>query len=327
MGRKMLIRAISLVLCLLIGSVAFSEVKPKVYEKVLEYPNSFKHAEDLAELIKNDFKTPVDKASAIYCWIALNIDYDVKSLMSNKSMSVSYSYRTLEEKAAIEKGIQDDLVKDVLKKKRAVCEGYSALYKRLCELCGVECVTIKGASKISLTDIGKGPINSNHAWNAIKINGKWNLLDVTWGAGSVDFGARKFNKHFEGGYFMTQPDRFFTKHFPDDKKWLLIDKGEKDFATLPLFHEDYLFSDAQLLQPETGVISKSKNGVVTLKLKTKRSFEHVYYAFRGDRESTLVEVKKQGDILVFEVSVKKRSSGYFTVYADGGGLFSFQYKK
>ena len=48
-----------------------------------------------------------------------------------------------------------------------VCDSYSKAYKRLCKAAGIQVDRVQ-------SDL------MNHAWNAIKLNGEWYLVDVTW---------------------------------------------------------------------------------------------------------------------------------------------------
>ena len=313
------------VLCVvLIPFAVRAGIKPELIRVVSDYPSDIKRAEDLAQLINNDFKTDLDKAAAIYTWIALNINYDVKSYFSNSNKPVSYSYKTLDEKAAKEKAIEDKTIKTTLRKNIAVCEGYATLYKRISDLCGVKCVIISGASRNSYTRIGKEPKGTDHAWNAIMIDNQWHLLDVTWGAGSVDPSTRKFQKKFTDGYFMTDPDRFFTQHFPEDERWLLIDRDKKDFASLPYFHDAYLFSKDALVNPTKGQITKLKKGNVEFKLRSHKEITQLYYAFERDKHSTRLDIIREDDFIYFKVPIGNKKSGYLTIYEGSQPLFSFK---
>ncbi|MDO4504449.1 MAG: transglutaminase domain-containing protein [Clostridia bacterium] len=55
---------------------------------------------------------------------------------------------------------------------KAVCDGISKAYQLLMNRAGVDCRTISGTSR----EDSKG----FHAWNIVKINGKWYHVDVTW---------------------------------------------------------------------------------------------------------------------------------------------------
>ena len=78
---------------------------------------------------------------------------------------------------------------------KGVCEGYSMTFNRLAELAGVESILVTGRyvpgfyfsyykwdfeqySKSYDEQMLKGTFKMNHAWNLVKINGKWYHLDV-----------------------------------------------------------------------------------------------------------------------------------------------------
>ena len=96
-----------------------------------------------------------------------------------------------------------------LSKRKGVCNDYSHLFKRLCELTNIECIIITGIGKTNKNQIGRINMKSNHAWNAVKLSGKWHLIDVTWGAGYVDLD--QFDFEFKEGYFMSPPEKFCLK--------------------------------------------------------------------------------------------------------------------
>ena len=160
----------TLVLLILFVLQGFSQNFEQVDKKVSQYPKSFSKLNKLADLINKDFKKPEEKARAIYAWIAMNVAYDTKGMTNTKS--VSFSYRNLEEKPSDREKIEEDLALKTMKKKKAVCQGYSTLYKILCEMTSLECEIISGTSKTTPQDIGKAPGRLDHAWNDIKIKGK-----------------------------------------------------------------------------------------------------------------------------------------------------------
>lgn len=57
-----------------------------------------------------------------------------------------------------------------------------------------------------------------HAWNAVKIDGTWYLMDATWDAGSV--GENKlFTRNVEDySYFLIDPGVFKETYTPELKK-------------------------------------------------------------------------------------------------------------
>lgn len=69
-----------------------------------------------------------------------------------------------------------------------ICEDYAQSFKKLADLLGIESQIVKGYTRNSTQDIGKVPPTPNHAWNAVKINQKWMMLDATWATGYLSHG-------------------------------------------------------------------------------------------------------------------------------------------
>lgn len=67
----------------------------------------------------------------------------------------------------------------------AVCDGISSAFKLLCNIEGIECIKVSGLG-VSNTR------SENHAWNKVKIDGKWYVADATWGRSSGYVNHRYF---------------------------------------------------------------------------------------------------------------------------------------
>ena len=61
----------------------------------------------------------------------------------------------------------------------------------------------KGYSHKVTEDFDLSKIESNHAWNAIFIEGEWRLVDSTWDAGSFD--GKSFHWRKQDFYFLMDP--------------------------------------------------------------------------------------------------------------------------
>ena len=183
----------------------FERLYRRIDERADDAPaESESSPEDLALYLSESAGNDEERARAIYRWIAANVEYDVGA-----SISATYGGRTAEE---------------VLDERKGVCSDYSRLFERLCELSGLEAVVIRGFGKGYGYTVGsKIPNSSNHAWNAVRINGKWRLVDCTWGAGHLDPGAG-FVQEFEEFYFLTPPEDMVWNHLPDDPAWQLLDE-------------------------------------------------------------------------------------------------------
>lgn len=166
--------------------------------------HKFKSIDELATFINNNADNDREKAYGAYYWIATNVVYDVKKFMKGKP-----SYYTPEK---------------VFEKKKAVCEGYANLYKALCKKMNLTCEVIAGYSKGYGYQAGKPFTEADHAWNAVKIDSVWQLIDVTWAAGSIKrtlFGA-KFIMQFNNDFFFLPPKEFVMTHLPEVPMWQLL---------------------------------------------------------------------------------------------------------
>ena len=58
---------------------------------------------------------------------------------------------------------------------KAICQGYSALFKACADEAGLEAVSVAGTVPKQA-----GMINNGHAWNLVKVDGAWKVVDTTW---------------------------------------------------------------------------------------------------------------------------------------------------
>lgn len=79
---------------------------------------------------------------------------------------------------------------------KAVCQGYALAAYRLLIEAGVETKYITGQVK-----------DSNHAWNKVKIDGKWYNLDITWNDPMPDRGDR-----YRLNYFLISDQQLAKDH-------------------------------------------------------------------------------------------------------------------
>lgn len=127
--------------------------------------NVFGNYKDLAHYLCDGITGAQENANAIYNWITRNIKYDVK---------------------AVQKGeLKNPEVEKVFKSRRAECGGYARLLVEMCREAQLKSISIDGYAKDWMFDDGNKVYIPRHAWNAVFINGKWELADVTRGAGGL----------------------------------------------------------------------------------------------------------------------------------------------
>jgi hypothetical protein len=237
-------------LLLTLASTAAASGDEDRYAEVDRYaltaPASAAHSIDaLARYLTLPFTRDDEKARAIFRWIADNISYDVEGYFSKRASAKSG---------------------DVLQSRSSVCAGYSSLFEALGRKAGLEVVTITGFGKGFSYNPGD-PLTdeSKHAWNAVKIDGQWKLIDCTWGAGKVDV-ERRYRKEFEPYYFLAKPEEFIFRHFPSDAKWQLLpaDVSLRQFLDLPLVTPVFFECGMSLISRDSTVIDVNKEYVVEL---------------------------------------------------------------
>lgn len=78
-----------------------------------------------------------------------------------------------------------------------VCQGYALLTYQTMWDAGIPCRIVTGRSQ-----------NQNHAWNIVKLGGKWYYLDTTWDAASEVGGTMTWNYFLKGSEDFEGHDRF-----------------------------------------------------------------------------------------------------------------------
>lgn len=319
-------KTLNLLLLLLLFSItAFSQKYTTVDNQVQGWPKSFSSPQKFAEKVNTDFKTDDDKVRAIFTWIALNVKYDLKAYKSGASM-IAYSYSSEADRIAKEQKYRLEYAEKTLRSKKGVCQDYSALFQTVCELSGIKCIAIIGTSKAHPSQIGKLPKASDHEWNAVKINDKWELIDVTWAAGSVSMETGKFQTEFNDGYFFTNPALFYLNHFPDDKRLLMVDKSAQDFAELPLYYGPYVQANYEFASPEKGIISAA-SGSVLFQIIDLPSNTRISYVFTNEGKIRDIEPKRSGNATEFLIPLSARSRGYLTIYINNAAIVSYKIEK
>lgn len=197
----------------------------------------------LAKILSQRVITEQDKARIAYAWITHNIRYDVQVFLTKNYQVVS--------------------AEDVLRERQAICSGYAILYEALTRAMGLETVTIVGRAKG--IDYGiEETSESNHAWNATKIDGIWYLIDTTWGAGILQ--GDVFHPEFNSFYFAPEPEHIIYSHFPEVADWQLLPQKitQEAFEQFPLLKSRFFDQGLQLIQPQVYIVNLRQVNEITL---------------------------------------------------------------
>ena len=177
---------------------AFEEID----EHVRDCPKEIKsHPDQLVSYLEDVAETDLEKARALYVWLAENISYDAKSINKNK--------------------YGDNTAEGVLKSKKAVCAGYANLFELLGKQMGLDILTLGGYSKNTDDEQEWYFVDeeADHAWNVIRIDGEWKVFDATWAAGIAyddKKGRMVFKKQYTDNWFNLSPYEAIFTHYPED---------------------------------------------------------------------------------------------------------------
>ena len=116
--------------------------------------------------VRNIFKRCVsedmsdrDKALAVHDWMVYNAEYDLN---------------TLEQYTTGEAEPDNDNPYGFLVHGKGICRGYTASFQLMMDLLGVECISVNGEADGGLEGW------EEHAWNMIRLDGDWYVVDCTW---------------------------------------------------------------------------------------------------------------------------------------------------
>ncbi|MEK6153856.1 transglutaminase domain-containing protein [Flavobacteriaceae bacterium 3-367] len=309
-----IVKRIVLILLFLLTNTIYSQDYQRVDTIVSKYPKRFSSTAKLAKLISNDFKTESDKVRAVFFWIADNVKYDPK-----EDGKFAYEYSDKAEYLEKERKYNNKLSERVISKGVAVCEGYSVLFREVCQDLGIKSKVAQGASKTIVKDIGKR-FYIDHAWNIVEIDGNSYLVDVTWGAGTY---GPDFQKELDNAFYLTPPEVFINRHYPENyDDALLEDRISKErFSNAPLIYE----TDFSLIAPLEGVIRKSQKRV-QFSFACKSGKYTVGYDI-DLQQNSLGDIKCTDDKLEFEIELKNiKHASELTLYIDYKAVVTFRLK-
>ncbi|MBO4863329.1 MAG: hypothetical protein J5517_03085 [Eubacterium sp.] len=148
------------------------------YKKICE-----KSVDVLKEVSK--YATDEEKAYYIYTWITDNAVY-------------AYDENGKPSEEPIDHSMYGNIVNQ-----RSVCEGFAEAFTYFCTACGIPNAVVRGEA-----DNGSGDGREGHAWNIIKLNGKYYYVDTTWD----EF---RTPENYKYAFVALDNELINSNHFPD----------------------------------------------------------------------------------------------------------------
>jgi hypothetical protein len=161
-----------------------------------------------------DITNELDKARAIFLW-----------LCSKDLSKLNFSN--------VEKGSPEEILMNLQRGQTT----YARVYETLCSYAGLLCKTLTGYAKGAEYKPGMkfAGTQGQHSWNAVKVNGTWQLVDCHWAARRVvgkklekaasklEITSDNVRYELDEYYFMPAPTQLIFTHFPEDPSWQLLE--------------------------------------------------------------------------------------------------------
>ena len=315
--------------------IGLSQTKPGDLFPVDSFACTVKYKNNLVNLTKeltDRYPEQLYKTRAIFKWITENIGYDYK--FYNK-----YNYKGKDPKTYHCRNDRDcearkiaweiKYIDKILRKKKAVCMGYAMLFKKMCDLAGLQAEYITGYIRTKYYQVGTAG-TLDHAWNAVWIDSAYYLLDATWAAGGCpqdeDGKLLSFKKNFNNYYWLTPAADFARNHFPQNNKWVLQPNYTKEhFATNP-YYDASVIDNIKLVSPASGVITAKKGDTIRFKIDYTRYFRDLQInsnLFRNPDIYVWDQISRRKKVRRLDnLAIEKQQ---YIKYNRNGSLYEFQY--
>ncbi|MFC1849050.1 transglutaminase domain-containing protein [candidate division CSSED10-310 bacterium] len=223
--------------------------------------------ESVANYIAREETDPFLRVKALHDYVADRVTYDTASLRAGKYPSQS--------------------ALTVFKTRKSVCAGYANLFAALGKTIGEEVVVISGNSRNQGTDLSGG----GHAWNAVKIQDKWFLVDATWDSGYVN--NYVFTKSYSTDYLFPPPEIIAITHFPDDAAWQLLPEPltRGEFLRQPWLKPSFFAEGMRLISPLRSQTDVEDEATLQIKNPQKR-YLMAKFGKKGGQATKDCEIKR-----------------------------------
>ncbi len=263
-------------------------------------------------VVSNKFTNKIDKARAIYYWIAHNINYDVKSARNNSNLKNTPA--------------------EVLLTRKATGIGFASLFQDMCSSADIRCLTVDGFVKNNTQQIGEKETEINHSWAVVQLGQspeEWYYVDAAFGSGYLNADMKEFTKAYTAAYFFTEKESFNLQHYPDNEAWKLgkAPKNKTDFFEMPVVKVAAIELGLTKMSPREGKIKTKVNKGVkfSFTVKSTESITKVELGM-GDKKKYKVEeiqYSNSASVLSFTYKFEDENAYPVIVFVNGKEFVSF----
>jgi hypothetical protein len=260
----------------------------------LHFPKKkYKSVTEIAVALTEGLKTEQEKFRVIFRWITDNIEYN--------------------------KSAQNVIEADkIVRKNKAVCQGFSNLLKEMCNTVNIPCEVIAGYTKTEVKDINKVLKKTDHAWNCVQLYGIWYLVDVTWATSKYNVVSHKYMKEFDEHYFLTSPEKFILDHYPKEKMFQFLEKPvkKKVFTKWPVYYTDYFHFGIEDISLQKGVFKWHQGDTLKVNITSSSTIKNAAVLINTDKFVTAVNLlyDEKGKQYYFNYVFPTAVKSDFTIY-------------
>ena len=296
---------------LLVGFSASAQTNGRDFTKIDAYVKSLGSLENMSmgtinNVVSNKFTDKMDKARAIYYWVAHNIVYDTKLIRSNSTVKNTPA--------------------EVLKTRKAVGIGFASLFQDMCSSADIRCLTVDGFVKYNTQQIGEKDQEINHSWAVVQLGQSpedWYYVDPAFGSGYLNADMKEFTRAYTDAYFFTEKASFNQQHFPDNSAWKLgsAPKSKKDFFDMPVIKTGAMELGITKCSPNDGKINTKADKAVkfSFTIKSTESITKVELGIGEKKKYKLEEIQysNSATVLSFTYKFQDANTGPLTVFVNG----------
>jgi len=272
--------------------------------------------DELAKQLASLGKTDREKVRAIFRWITEHIDYNVMPFGQRKKIPRQF-YNEPDDSNVALPPLNERIAAKILNTGVAFCDGYSRLFKTLCDHAGIKAEVIYGYARTN----SNRRFAVNHAWNSVYIDSTWYLLDVTWASGVISYG-NEYIRQYNDFYFLTPPSDFIRDHYPEDLQWTLLTDPPvyHEYGQNPFRYSGYIKAGVSSYFPAKGVIEVAVGDTIVIELNARKEISNFFVSESSVPDTTQLtkfsSVNTRDEKLVFKYNITTVTGEWLYVFCN-----------